>query len=73
MTSYGKTINTIGNAGYAEGGGHLCAPNHVFVFAGAYPDGKVPEGYPCSCGLYKAHWTKCPTCGQDHLTLIDNI
>jgi len=51
-----------GNSGYVGNG--FCSNGHTFVFAG---DGKIPEGYPCACGQYKAHWVKCPICGQEML------
>ncbi len=59
-----------GNTGYARSGGY-CNNGHIFSFAGTLPEGKIPEGFPCSCGMFVAHWVKCPSCGQEKLELIE--
>jgi hypothetical protein len=59
-------MNSIG--GYSN---NPCVSGHVFIFVGGSSYDKVPEGYLCSCGRYKAHWIKCPTCGQDKLEVVE--
>jgi len=51
------------------GGINLCRNGHIFVFAGDPAHG-ISEGYPCSCGMNKAHWETCPNCGHKELKAI---
>lgn len=51
-------------------GNHYCKSGHVFVHAGAFPSNKVPEGFPCSCGVYQAHWAVCGACGTEILQVV---
>jgi hypothetical protein len=53
--------------------GSYCGENHIFYFADNSTSSKVPEGFPCSCGMYKAHYETCPECGQEKITLLPNI
>ncbi len=56
----------------AWGGSSLCNGWHVFTFAGSISDGKISEGYPCACGLTRAHYVKCDKCGLEHMEAIPN-
>jgi|GEM_PF-3880867 len=52
------------------GNDNLCGAGHLFLFAGSMIDGKVSEGYPCACGLMKAHYVKCKECGNEKLEAV---
>jgi len=45
---------------------------HYFPWAGSSYDTEVPEGMSCMCGLMKAHYEKCPECGEWHLKPVPN-
>lgn len=47
-------------------GGNCPFNNHAFAIAGHWPDGKVPEGWPCMCGLTVARWRTCRECGTEY-------
>jgi hypothetical protein len=44
---------------------------HFFLYTSTSTNDRVLEGAPCMCGKMKAHYTSCPTCGQDMLTLVE--
>ena len=44
-----------------------CSDGHVAVFTAGGTDGRVPEGLPCLCGAFVAHWATDPDTGEERL------
>lgn len=51
-------------------GSHLCLGTHVFLWDAGSSNSEVPEGTPCTCGMFIAHYDTCDKCGTKKLTYI---
>jgi hypothetical protein len=54
-------------------GGSGCFNGHLFIYSGGDTNYQVPEGLPCACGMTKAHYELCPTCGTNLLKPEPNV
>jgi hypothetical protein len=54
-------------------GGSGCFNGHIFIYSGGDTNYQVPEGLPCACGMTKAHYELCPTCGTNLLKPEPNV
>lgn len=43
---------------------------HTFIWSAGETNMEIPEGLPCVCGEYVAHYEICPTCGSKILKLV---
>lgn len=48
-----------------------CSPtSHIFIWSATENNPEIPEGLPCVCGKYVAHYENCPTCGSKIVKLV---
>lgn len=47
-----------------------CGAGHIILWTSGNSGDSAPEGTPCMCGMFKAHYVKCGWCGHQILNMI---